>query len=177
MKLCKKDCLHKPIELEGCWNYKDIVGSTVAVASLPIVDRYKYGLVTTKREVVIEDVIFRVMRDGKIIPLFKFVGVEDYYPFQGIFLTHIDKVPGKTAICGCFLSGEALCGHNCESSKYPDSDFGDNNAGGLTIVNDDGSIVISNRPINIVGAVIEDPNTDNDDVTNIQIKLDGGILD
>ena len=31
----------KPMPLEGTWSYKDIIGSTVALSSLPVVSAYR----------------------------------------------------------------------------------------------------------------------------------------
>ena len=52
-----------------------------------------------------------------------------------------------------------------------------NNKDGIVIVNDDNSIVIKGRTVNIVGATVENPDTDTDDITKIQVNFEGDILD
>ena len=49
--------------------------------------------------------------------------------------------------------------------------------GGIVIVNDDSSVVIKERAVNIVGATVENPETDQDGVTKIQVNFEGDILD
>ena len=117
MALLKKK--PKPKPLEGSWGYKDIVGSKISISSLPVVAAYRNVLAGSSRsqDLTIEDVIFRVSRDGKVITLYKFLGIDEYYPSQYLTILCVDPVPSKTAICGCILCGEALCGHNCEKYK------------------------------------------------------------
>lgn len=162
----------KPKPLEGSWGYKDIVGSKVSISSLPVVSNYRKRFVDNSQDLTVEDVIFKVSRDGEILPLYKFLGIDEYYPSQYLTVLSVDPVPGKTAICGCFLCGEALCGHNCESDMATDID-----KGGIVIVNDDNSVVIKERAVNIVGATVEDPEIDQDGVTKIQVNFEGDILD
>jgi hypothetical protein len=70
-----------------------------------------------------------------------------------------------------------MCGYKCESIMYDAKELLGITSGGVTIVNDDGSIVVKERAINIVGATVEDPDLDTDDVTQIEINFKGDILD
>ena len=99
-KIKKKE---KPKPLEGSWGYKDIVGSKVSISSLPIVSSYRKRFVDNSQSLTVEDIIFKVSRDGEILPLYKFLGIDEYFPSQFLTVLSVDPVPGKTAICGCFL--------------------------------------------------------------------------
>lgn len=176
-KKFKKEPRPKP--LEGTWNYKDIIGSTVALSSLPVVSAYREHMSGASRSqcLKVEDVVFRVSRDGKILPLYKFEGLNEYYPSNILTVLCVNPTPDKAAICGWILCGETLCGYKCESSMYDANELLGITSGGVTIINDDGSVVVKERAINIVGATVEDPDTDTDDVTKIEINFKGDILD
>lgn len=179
---CSCSCSHhdrkpKPKLLEGTWNYKNIIGSTVALSSLPVSSAYSGERLSGSQNLTVENVVFRVSRDGKILPLYKLKGLNEYYPSNLITVLSINPVPDKTSICGWILSGESMCGYKCESIMYDAKELLGITSGGVTIVNDDGSIVVKERAINIVGATVEDPDLDTDDVTQIEINFKGDILD
>lgn len=169
----------KPKPLEGTWNYKNIIGSTVSLSSLPVVSAYREHMSGASRSqcLKVENVVFRISRDGKILPLYKLEGLNEYYPSNLITVLSINPVPDKTSICGWILSGESMCGYKCESIMYDAKELLGITSGGVTIVNDDGSVIVKERAINIVGATIEDPDKDTDDVTQIEINFKGDILD
>jgi hypothetical protein len=177
MAKLKKEC--KPRPLEGTWSYRDIIGSTISLSSLPVVSAYRKHMSGASRsqELRVEDIVFRVSRDGKILPLYKLEGLEEYYPSNILSVLRINSTPDKAAICGWIMCGETLCGYKCESIMYGSNELLGSTSNGVTIVNDDGSIVVKERTINIVGATVEDPNTDTDDVTKIEINFKGDILD
>ena len=149
------------------------------MSSLPVVSAYREHMSGASRsqQLKVENVVFRVSRDGKILPLYKLEGLNEYYPSNILTVLSVNNVPDKTSICGWVLSGESMCGYKCESSMYDAKELLGITSGGVTIVNDDGSVVVSERAINIVGATIEDPDTDTDDVTQIEINFKGDILD
>ncbi len=169
----------KPNPLEGTWNYRDVIGSKVALSSLPVVSAYRKYMSGASRsqDLTIEDIIFRISRDGKILPLYKFSGLEEYYPSNYLTVLCVNPTPDKPAICGWILCGETLCGHKCESTMYDANELLGISSNGVTVVSDDKTIVVKNRAINIVGATIEDPDNDVDDVTSIEINFQGDILD
>ena len=169
----------KPKPLEGTWNYRDVIGSKVALSSLPVVSAYRKYMSGASRsqELTIEDIIFRISRDGKILPLYKFSGLEEYYPSNYLTVLCVNPTPDKSATCGWILCGETLCGHKCESTMYDANELLGISSNCVTVINDDKSIVVKNRAINIVGATIEDPSDDVDDVTSIEINFQGDILD
>ena len=165
--------------LEGTWNYRDVIGSKVALSSLPVVSSYRKYMSGASRsqELTIEDIIFRVSRDGKILPLYKFSELEEYYPSNYLTVLCVNPTPDKPAICGWILCGETLCGHKCESTMYDENELLGISSNGVTVISDDKTIIVKNRAINIVGATIEDPNNDVDDITSIEINFQGDILD
>lgn len=177
MAKLRKEC--KPRPLEGTWSYRDIIGSTISLSSLPVVSAYRKHMSGASRsqDLRVEDVVFRVSRDGKILPLYKLEGLEEYYPSNILSVLRINPTPDKAAICGWIMCGETLCGYKCESIMYDANELLGLTPNGVTIVNDDGSVVVKERTINIVGATVEDPNTDTDDVTKIEINFKGDILD
>ena len=177
MAKIRKQIKAKP--LEGTWDYKDIIGSTIALSALPVVSAYREHMSGASRSqcLKVEDIVFRVSRDGKILPLFKMEGLNEYYPSNILTVLCIKPTQDNASICNLISCGEAVCGYKCESIMYDTNELLGITNNGVTIINDDGSIVVKERAVNIIGATVEDPTTDSDDVTQIEINFKGDILD
>jgi hypothetical protein len=119
----------------------------------------------------------RLSLDGKTITIIEL----DQYPGKVFTWRDLEVVEIKNrsrydALCGAFLSGQSICGNNVSKELSQDSTELPENAGGVSLIDENGNI-ISNRYIRILGADVEDPNTDGDNITDIELNIDGDILD
>ena len=158
----------------GNWNYEHMLGAKVRVRSIGI--NNLFNCPDSNSLSTVKDIIFRISIDGKVIPL-----VELYeYPDKVFIWKDLEVVElcnnyeETDALCGVFNCGKAIVGYNVDKELTIDAETSE--VGGISLIDNKGN-VITNRIIRIIGADIEDPNTDKDDITDINIGLNGDILD
>lgn len=158
----------------GNWNYGHMLGAKVRVRSIGI--NNLFNCPDSNSLSTVKDIIFRISIDGKVIPL-----VELYeYPDKVFIWRDLEVVElcnnykDNDALCGVFNCGKAIVGYNVDKDLTVDTEISE--VGGISLVDDKGN-VITNRFIRIIGADIEDPTTDKDNITDINIGLNGDILD
>ena len=133
----------------------------------------------------VEDILFNVSIDGKMVPVIKlqeFTG--RLFTMRDLVITDIEAVSEQiNALCGVFLAGQTMVGLGVNQEQGGDTS-GDDGSGescsdcfeGVALIDENGN-VIKNRYIKIANTTTEDPNTDPDDVTEIEINIVGNILD
>lgn len=166
MGICKK------IEyLDGTWSYNDMIGSTMRLKSVPCGNYFGY-LSGPEQNLTLEEVYFKVSRDGKIFPVFKMKELPDrLFTPRDVEVIKVNPCLSVPAVCGEFICGHAICGYEVSS----DASFEDK-VDGLALVDENGNI-IKDRYIRILASTTEDPNTDEDQITDIDINFNGNVLD
>lgn len=157
--------------IEGTWTYADMIGSIVTLRSLQCGNYFRF-LESSSQDLTLEEIYFRVTLDGKISPVFKVKEFPDrLFSVRDMELVEINQVPSVKSICGEFLCGQAICGYDVSH----DPSF-DEIEGGLAVIDDSGNI-ITNRYIRFKDSTVEDPRTDKDQITDIDINFSGNVLD
>lgn len=157
----------------GSWNYEHIIGAKVRVKSIGVSNLFSSldncSLCTVK------DVIFRISVDGKVIPIVELNEFPDkVFIWRDLEVVELCNTSDYDALCGMFSCGEARVGYNVDKNLTIGTEISE--GGGLSLIDDNGNI-ITNRYIRIIGANVEDPTTDKDSITDINVSLDGDILD
>ena len=173
--MSKFGCNSKIKDPSGCWSYEQLIGAKVSVKSLQVSNFF--SCFDSSTICTIKDIYFRISLDGKTITIIEL----DQYPgkvftWRDLEVVEIKNRSKHDALCGAFLSGQSICGNNVSKELSQDSTELPENAGGVSLIDDNGNI-ISNRYIRILGADVEDPNTDGDNITDIELNIDGDILD
>jgi hypothetical protein len=157
--------------ISGVWNYSDLLGSTVKIVAMSPGDLSRFRLsFDTDDEYTVTDIVFRVAEDGKIMPGLILGGIENRVYNLREVVAISKSTPNYAAVCGEFLCGQALVGHDVDLTGYDES------IGGIALIDENGNI-INNRYIKINSTDTEDPTTDTDNVTNIDINVTGNVLD
>lgn len=158
----------------GSWSYEQLIGAKVRVVSTSVSNMFRSfdcNDIST-----ISKIDFRISTDGKVIPI---VILSEYpdkaFTCRDIAVIELCNDYQYDAVCGKFMSGQSLVGLNVDTSLTVDEESGDL-GGGISLIDDKGN-VITNRYVRFVGADIEDLTTDKDNITDINISLDGDILD
>lgn len=170
-------CNNKYPSPSGLWRCSNLIGAEVKVKSFP-----GYNLVFNSSPNIgkkgiykIKEIYVKVSTDGKGITV---VELEEFpskvFTWRDLEIVKINCTTIKDAICGRFNVNEALVGAGVEkdpSYGLEDSDLGN----GIAVIGDDGTIV-SGRYVRFVGADIEDPEGDPDNITDINVNLSGDVL-
>ena len=157
----------------GSWNYGHIVGSKVRIRSIGVSNMFSsfdnHDLSTVK------DVIFRISTDGKVIPIVELLEYPDkVFIWKDLEVVELGKDYEYDSLCGNFSCGQTIVGYNVDKELTIGAEISE--AGGISLVDEKGNVV-SNRFIRIMGADVENPITDLDNITDINIGLNGDILD
>lgn len=158
----------------GTWNLEQLLGAKVCIKSTSVNNFMSCFGFDSSQLVTIKDIYFRISMDGKA---FTVIEIEELpskvFLWKDLEIVELRNKPRFDALCGTFKCGQSIAGYNVDTELTQDpTDTG----GGISIVDDNGT-VISNRMIRILGADVEDLNTDTDNVTDISLNLDGDILD
>jgi hypothetical protein len=157
--------------ISGVWSIDDLIGATVSIVASSCGDLGTFRVARdTDEEFVVDDVIFRITEDGKIMPGIVLEGIEGrIYNLREIKIL-AKAQPVLEAICGEFLCSQAMAGYGSTSSDASTTE------GGLSVIDEAGN-VISNRYIRLGSATVEDITTDEDEITDIDINVTGNVLD
>ena len=157
----------------GSWNYEQMIGAKVRVKSVGV--NNLFSCLNSQDLSTIKDIIFRISMDGKVIPM---VELSEYpnkvFIWRDLEVVELSNTYKYDSICGAFNCSQSVVGYNVDKELTIGTEISE--AGGISLIDDKGNI-ISNRYIRIVGAEIEDPTTDSDNITDINVSLDGDILD
>lgn len=168
-------CNRRVKDPSGSWEYSQLLGAKVHVKSLPVSNFFCN--INSSDIMTIENIYFRVSLDGKTITVIELAEMPGkiftWRDLEIIELSckNIYQVP---ATCGTFLCGITLCGNKVSSEPSYDESISE--TGGISFIDDSG-VVVSNRLVRIVGADVENPETDNDNITDIKVNFDGDVLD
>lgn len=150
---------------DSIYRIGDMIGSLVRLRNLPI-NNVGEVLKCKKIRYTIKDVLFRVDRLGVTTTLFEFEELPGrYFNPYGTTIEYINMFKNSDAMCGKFMCGDALCGYNV--STTPD--------GSISIIDDFGNI-IKDRYVYFENTDVEDPSTDPDNITNMTVNIDGGVV-
>lgn len=157
----------------GNWDYEQLIGAKVSVKSLPVSNFF--SCFDGGGEKTIKDIYFRISIDGKTITI---IELEEYpgkiFTWRDLEVVELSNRQKYDAICGTLLCGQSICGYNVDKELSVTDEALDN--GGIALIDEKGNI-ISNRYIRIMGADVEDPNSDTNNITDINVNIDGDILD
>lgn len=157
----------------GSWNYEQLIGAKVKVVSTSVNNMFR--CFDSSNTLTIKEILFRISTDGKVIPVVILSEIPDKaFIWKDLVVLEVRNEFKYDAICGGFSSGQCVVGYNVDKEATVDPDSPDLN--GISLIDDKGNI-ISNRYIHLVGADVEDPNTDTDNITNISLGLSGDVLD
>lgn len=156
----------------GNWDYSQLIGAKVQVKSLQVSNFF--NCFNASDVCTIKDIYFRISIDGKTITIVEL----DQYPdkvfvWKDLQIIELGNRYSYDALCGTLLCGQSVCGNNVDKAQTLPDEVAE---GGISVIDDNGNI-ISNRYIRIINADVEDPNTDNNNITDINVNLDGDILD
>lgn len=167
MGICKK------VEyLDGTWTYNDMIGSTMRLKSMPCGNYFSFLGGAAEQDLTLEEVYFKVSRDGKVFPVFKMKEFPDkLFTPRDLEVISVNPCAWVPAICGEFICGQTLCGYDVSS----EGSF-ENKVDGLSLVDENGNI-IKDRYIRILESSTEDVTTDEDQITDIDINIKGNVLD
>ena len=170
--MSKFGCNKQIKDPSGSWDYEQLIGAKVQVKSLQVSNFF--NCFNSSDICTIKNIYFRISLDGKAITVIEL----DQYPgkvflWRDLQILELGSRYRYDAMCGEFLCGQTISGYNVD--KEP-SQSTESLEGGVSLIDDKGNI-ISNRYIRIVGADVEDPNTDTNNITDINVNLDGDILD
>lgn len=157
----------------GIWKYNQLIGATVFIKSSPSCNFF--SLKDASKEYTIKNIYVKISLDGKAITVIEIEGIPGkVFTWRDLEIVRINCAAYKDAVCGEFLSGEALVGSGVSS----EGSFGPDEGGlgdGVAVIDDKGNI-IQGRYIRFVGADVEDPATDPDNITDISINASGDVL-
>lgn len=164
-------CIKNP---SGSWSYEQLIGAKVRIKSTGAVNGL-FSCFDSQGLSTVKDMVFRISTDGKTIP----VVILSEYPdkvfiWRDLEVVELSNEYRYDSVCGGFNCGQTIAGYNVDKELTVGTEISE--AGGISIVDDKGNI-ISNRFIRIIGADVEDPSTDSDNITDINVGLDGDILD
>ena len=170
--MSKFGCGKRIKDPSGNWDYEKLIGAKVSVKSLPVSNFF--GCFDGSGNKTIKDIYFRISIDGKAMTI---IELEEYpdkiFTWRDLEIIELSNNHKYDAVCGTFLCGQSICGYNVDKELSVSED---DTMGGLSLIDDNGNL-INNRYIRIVGADVEDLNTDNNNITDINVNIDGDILD
>lgn len=154
----------------GIWKYNQLIGATVYIKSSPSCNFF--SLKDATKEYVIKDIYVKISLDGKAITVIEIDGIPGkVFTWRDLEIVRINCAIYKDAICGGFNSGEAIVGSGVSKEPSYETDCVD----GVAVIDDSGK-VIQGRYIRFLGADVEDPTTDPDNITDISINVSGDVL-
>lgn len=155
----------------GIWEYDQLIGAKVVVKSLSVSGNF-FNMCTGGRDLfTIEEIYFRISLDGKTITVIKLRELPDkIFTWKDLEVVEINSEKKYRPICNTFLCGQAICGYKVDTSPS----YIDELKGGIVVLDDKGN-VINNRYVRFVGADVEDPTTDSNNITDI--SFNGDVLD
>lgn len=158
----------------GSWTFEQLIDAKVRVKSSSVGNFMSCFGFDSSKLVTIGNIYFRISMDGKAFTVIEIKELPDkVFLWKDIEVVELSNKPRFDALCGTFNCGLSIVGYNVDKNPtYGEDDIN----GGLSLIDDNGTI-ISNRFIRIVGADVEDPNTDTNNITDINVNLDGDILD
>ena len=170
--MSKFGCGKRIKDPSGNWEYEKLIGAKVSVKSLPVSNFF--GCFDGSGYKTIKNIYFRISIDGKTITV---IELEEYpdkiFTWRDLEVIELSNNHKYDALCGALLCGQSVCGYNVDKELSVSEDDSD---GGISLIDDNGNI-IKNRFIRIIGADVEDPNTDTNNITDINVNIDGDILD
>lgn len=158
----------------GIWEYEQLIGAKVKVSSLPVSNFFGcFSGGGSNDLLTIKDIYFRISLDGKtitVIELTEYPG--KIFTWKDLEIIELNVISKFKAVCGTFLSNQSICGYgvDTEASWIKDT------SNGIAFIDEKGNI-ITNRIVRIVGANVEDINTDTNEITDIDVNFNGDILD
>lgn len=167
---CKNSRIVGP---SGIWEYEQLIGAKVKVNSLPISNFFGCFSGRCKDLLTIKDIYIRISLDGKAITVIELVEYPGkIFTWKDLEIIELGISSKFKAVCGTFLSNQSICGFGVdkEASWIKDT------SNGIAFIDEKGNI-ITNRIVRIVGANIEDINTDTNEITDIDVNFNGDILD
>lgn len=169
---CKKSRIVGP---SGIWEYNQLIGAKVKVNSLPISNFFGcFSGCGSNDLLTIKDIYIRISLDGKAITVIELVEYPGkIFTWKDLEVVELNVVSKFKAVCGTFLSDQSVCGHGVDTEA---SWIKETSNGGIAFVDEKGNI-ITNRIVRLVGANVEDINTDTDEITDIDVNFRGDILD
>lgn len=98
----------------GVWDYSSLLGASVKIKSLPV----KFGFAYAADELYqIENIGFRMSRDGKLYTAVRLAGVRDReFVWKDLEVVGLRMPIWSSAWCGLFCAGNALCGYTKSAS-------------------------------------------------------------
>ena len=98
----------------GVWDYSSLLGASVKIKSLPV----KFGFAFAADELYrIEDIGFRVSRNGQLYTAVRLAGVKDReFVWKDLEVVGLRMPIWSSAWCGLFCAGNALCGYTKSAS-------------------------------------------------------------
>lgn len=151
--------------VDRIYSYDDVVGSIVHLRNIPINMIGECSKIKNVRYTV-KQVYFRIDSLGVMNTLLEFKEIPGkLFSPRGTTFEYVNVFKNLDAVCGKFLVGDALCGHGTST----------NLRGSINIIDENGTI-ISDRYVFIENSDVEDPTTDPDNITNIKVNVDGGLI-
>lgn len=153
----------------GLWKYYQLVGAKVLIKSTPSCNFF--AIKNASSEYTIKEIYVRISYDGKGITVIELEELPGkVFTWRDLEIVSINCQVYMNAVCGEFSANEALCGHgvSAEASFAPPMD-------GIAVIDDSGNI-IQGRYVRFPGADVEDPRTDPDNVTDINVNISGDVL-
>lgn len=166
--MSKFGCNKRIKDPSGSWEYPQLIGAKVEIKSLPVSNQFRC-FSSGSSTGTIRDIYFRISLDGKVITvveLNEFPG--KIFTWRDLQVKEISTKSTEKAICGTVICGEFLCNSDVSTEMEPIS-------GGVAVIDEEDTIV-TNRYIRIRGANVENPNTDDDQITDININVSGGTF-
>lgn len=158
----------------GIWEYEQLLGAKVKLKSLPV-SNFFGCMCSDSDTLTIKDIYFRISLDGKTITVLELAEYPGkIFTWKDVEVVDISSTAKFKAICGTFLAGQTLCGYKVSHEPSYLDDL--TNGGGIAVIDDSGKI-IRGRYIRFIGADVEDPDTDTNEITDIDINLNGDVLD
>lgn len=110
---CTKEC-----DIEGTWELKNLIGTTCKIRSI---GARGDGPFITQQEVIVDNIYFRVSVDGKLQAVILFKEFPDrLFNIRDIEVLRINACYSDKAICGEFLTGNALVGYDTDLESVQD---------------------------------------------------------
>lgn len=169
-------CNRRVKDPSGSWEHSQLLGAKVHVKSLPVSNFFCN--INSSDVMTIENIYFRVSLDGKtitVIELSELPGKVFTWRDLEIIELSSKNIYQDPSICGIFLSGMTICGNKV--SLEPSYDENPTESGNSIAFIDENGTIITNRLVRILGADVENPETDKDDITDIKVNFDGDVLD